>query len=309
MPTSASSLHGLYSALFTPYDQAGRINFDMLRAMIRFQLAKGLDGFFLTGTTGEGLLLTTDERIELVEHVCEFCRSEQGLSPKTPTLIAHVGHPDSRTAAMLARRSAEAGVDWVGSIGTVFYGQSFSALMRHYSIIAEATDLPFLIYSFQTEIDIRRDVELFSIPQVQAIKYTGSDFFSVQQLAANLPRKISLISGMDEMFVAGQAMGFDGGIGSTYNFMPDRFVEMLRHCRANDFHSARQVQYEVNRVIAYFCQYDNWSYRKAFMRYIGQDCGPHRGPFAPLSGAEYSEFARGLDKLGLLEPNAAAEYQ
>ena len=303
---SAAELNGLYSALFTPFDADNEIDFDALASLIRFQLKSGLSGFFVCGTTGEGLLLSNEERIELVRFVVEFCKTDEVARLHDSRVIAHVGHPSSAVAADLAREAAQAGADWIGAIGPVFYGNSFEGTVRHYSQIAQATELPFMIYAFQSAIDPERDVRLFEIPNVAGVKYTGADFFSMQQLARRLDRKIALISGMDELFVAGQSMGFQAGIGSTYNFMPEKFVEILRLCRANDFHAARGIQARLNQVIDYFCQFENWSFRKAFMRYIGLDCGPCRPPFEPVSAEQYLEFEQGLDELGILEKNSAS---
>lgn len=298
---SAEALTGLYSALFTPYDSQNKIDFEMARSLMRFQVSRGLSGFFVCGTTGEGLLLSFDERVEMVRCAVDFCQNDEQARKAGVKVMAHVGHPSSDVAADLARESARAGADWIGAIGPVFYGNSFEATCRHYTKIASASELPFMIYAFQSDIKAERDVRLFEIPNVAGMKYTGSDFFSVQQLARRVGRKIALISGMDEMFVAGQTMGFQAGIGSTYNFMPEKFVKMLEHCRENNFASANDIQRDVNRVIDYFCQFENWSYRKAFMRYVGFDCGAHRSPYEPITEQQYQEFARGLDEIGVLE--------
>lgn len=306
--TAARNLNGLYAALYTPFDRRNRIDFDRVESLIRFQVARGLNGFFVAGTTGEGLLLSFDERVELVRFVAGLCRHDEDLQAADLQVIAHVGHPSSETAARLAVAAADAGVDWIGSIGPVFYGNSFEATRRHYQCIARATDLPFMIYALQSDLQPDRDCQLFDIPNVAAMKYTGADFFSLQQLAQRVDRDIAWISGMDELFIAGQAMGCQAGIGSTYNFMPEKFVQMLELCRQNDFHAARDVQQKVNKVIDYFCSFENWSYRKAFMRYIGLDCGPCRPPYQPLDENEYLSFAEGLEGLGVLARDQAADW-
>lgn len=305
---SARNLNGLYAALFTPFTESGEIDFDRLDSLLHFQLCQGLSGFFVSGTTGEGLLLEFDERVELIRFVVDRCRNADQYKGFEATVIAHVGHPSSDTAARLARESANAGADWIGSIGPVFYGNTFEGTKRHYECIAEATDLPFMIYSLQSTIIPDRDQELFSIANVAGIKYTGSDFFALQQLASRIERDVALISGMDELFVAGQAMGCQAGIGSTYNFMPGKFAQMQASCRDNDFHQAMKIQQEVNRVIDYFVRFENWTYRKAFMRYIGLDCGSCRQPFGPISQDQYESFAKGLDALQVLERDSASSF-
>ena len=304
---AARELDGVYSALFTPLNENDQIDFDKVEALLRYQVEGGLSGFFVCGTTGEGLLLSFDERVELVRFVVDRLKNDPVLKNSNAKVIAHVGHPNSETAGKLAARAADAGADWIGSIGPVFYGGTFESMKRHYSTIARATELPFMIYSFESRIIPERDTQLFDIPNVAGIKYTGTDFFSLQQLARRVDHTVAWISGADELFVAGQAMGCQAGIGSTYNFMPDKFARMQKLCRANDFHAAMEIQKDINKVIDYFCSFENWSFRKAFMRYIGLDCGHCRPPYARLTESEYEDFAKGLDEVGVLERDSATQ--
>ncbi len=287
-------LRGPCSAIFTPFDHANRVNHEMLDKMVDFQLQHGLQGFFVAGTTGEGLLLSADERTEVVRQVVERTAGRGAV-------IAHVGHPSTDVAANLARSAAEAGADWIASTGPILYGQSFDGTLRHYRQIATATDLPFLIYSYGAEIQWQRDLELFQLPNVCGMKYTGPNFFSVQQLARRLDRPAAFLSGFDEQFVAALSFGFQGGIGSTYNFAPGWYAGIWQHYRAGNIGEAARLQSDINQVTDLMIQYENWSYRKAIMRYIGFDCGSCRAPFAPLSDSEYAAFASRLDELGVLQ--------
>ena len=277
-------------------DQSGNVNFEMLEAIADFQIGNGLNGFFVCGTTGEGLLLSEDERNEIVDRLVKHVNGRVAV-------VAHVGHPSTDVATRLAKASADRGADWIASIPPVFYGQSRESAVRHYQQIAQATDLPFMVYSIGQEIDPTADLELFEIPNVSGMKYTGANFFSVQQLARNLKPGTSLLSGFDEQFVAGQSFGFDGGIGSTYNFAPGYYADIFRSYHGGNIEQAASLQEKINRVTHLMIQYENWSYRKAIMRYIGYDCGACRAPYAPISENEYQQFAEKLDALGVLQRN------
>ncbi len=289
-------LQGPLSALFTPFDGSNRVNHDMLGQLVDFQLQRGIRGFFVAGTTGEGLLLTDDERIDVIRSVVQ-------RSAGRAAVIAHVGHPSTDVATALARAAAAAGVDWIAAVGPIWYGQSFQGTLRHYRQIAAATELPFMIYSFGHEIQWQRDRALFDIPNVCGMKYTGSNFFSVQQLARRLDRPTALLSGFDEQFVAALSFGFQGGIGSTFNFAPEHYAGIFENYRAGNIAAAARLQSAVNTVTDLMLQYENWSYRKAIMRYIGFDCGPCRAPYAPLRESEYQALADQLDQLGVLQPH------
>ena len=288
------NMRGPHAAIFTPMDQNGEVNFEMIESIVEFQLAGGLNGFFVSGSTGEGLLLSEQERTAVLRTVVE-------VNAGRGNVIAHVGHPSTDVAARLAVAAAEVGADWIASIGPVYHGTSFEGAIRHYSQIATATDLPFMVYSIGQEIVPDRDVAFFEIPNVCGLKYTGANVFSVQQLLRQIDRPIAVMGGFDEQFVACLSFGFSGGIGSTYNFAPKFYAEIYRLYHAGRIEEAAKLQAEINKVTYLMAQYENWSYRKAIMKYIGFDCGAYRAPYAPLSDADYEEFARKLDELGVLE--------
>jgi N-acetylneuraminate lyase len=133
------------------------------------------------------------------------------------------------------------------------------------------------------------------------MKYTGANFYSVQQLVRFVDRPIVLMSGFDEQFVAGQSFGFQGAIGSTLNFAPRHYADIYRLYHDGKIAEAAGIQAEINKVTYLMASYENWSYRKAIMRYIGFDCGSCRPPYAPLSEQEYDHFARKLDELNVLK--------
>jgi N-acetylneuraminate lyase len=294
-----SEMHGVFSAIFTPYDASGQIDLDMLRQIAEFQLQGGLRGFFVTGSTGECLLLDYRERLAVIRHLVQ-------VTGDRATIIAHVGHPSTDYAVRLARDAAGAGANWIASVAPIYYGTTFQGALRHYRAISEATDLPFMLYSLGEQVDPLRDAAFFELPNVCGMKYTGANFFSVQQLVRNVHRPVALMSGFDEQFVAGQCFGFHGGIGSTYNFAPRYYADIYRHFQAGEIARASALQAEINQVTQLMVQYENWSYRKAIMKYIGLDCGWYRAPYAPLSEQEFADFAARLDELGVLRRGEAA---
>ncbi len=290
-------MKGVYSAIFTPYDASGAVNYDMLGAIARYQLEQGLKGFFVTGSTGESLLLDYEERLSVIRYLVETWGHQA-------TIIAHVGHPSTDFAVRLAKDSAACGADWIASVAPIYYGTTFDGAMRHYGAISNATDLPFMMYSLGGIIEPQRDVAFFDLPNVAGLKYTGANFFSVQQLMRQTDRKVACLSGFDEQFVAGQSFGFQGGIGSTYNFAPGHYAAIYRHYQAGEIAEASRLQAEINQVTQLMIQYENWTYRKSIMRYIGLDCGPYRAPYGPISEQEYEAFATQLDQLGVLQRDA-----
>lgn len=288
-------MEGAFSALLTPYAPDNRVNEEMIGRLIEHQLANGIRGFYVTGSSGEGILLTSDERRQVVEAAIRYNRGRGKV-------VVHVGHPSTDEACRLARHAAKAGADWISSVGPIYFAQSPEGMYRHYKAISEATDLPFMIYAFRSAIDLARDVRLFGLKNVKGMKYTGCDFFAVQTLKAAVDKPALFFSGADEMMVAGQAMGcFAGGIGTTYNVIPRHFAEIFRLARAGDYAAATRLQEEANSLIRLAVRSENLSTFKAMAKYIGFDCGWFRAPYAPLSEDEYAALCREIDALGFVQ--------
>jgi len=289
-------MKGAYSALFTPYTKDNRINTEMVGRMVEHQLAGGLRGFFVAGSTGEGLLLTLEERKVLLEAAVKANRGRGKV-------IAHVGAVRTEDSVALARHAADTGADWVSSVPPVYFAQTFEGTLYHYRQIAEATDLPFMVYAFNTTVEPERDAQLFKIRNLTGMKFTNSNYYSIQQLQLKLDAPALFLSGKDELMVAALAMGgFQGGIGTTYNLLPGHFAEICRRVLdANDVAAARPLQAEANAVIALMLKYGNMSYAKLMMRFIGLDCGTCRGPFPPVSEEQYARLAEELRAQGILK--------
>lgn len=289
---------GAYAALFTPYDAQGRVNPEMIAKIIDYGLANGLNGFYLTGTTGEWWLLSLEERKLVMESAVRAARGRCKL-------IAHVGANRTDDAVVLARHAAKVGIDWISSITPQLYRTSFDAAYYHYKTIAAATDLPFLVYSMGSALVPERDVRLFDLPNVKGIKYTGRDYFAAQCLKRRLGKETIWFAGCDEQLLCGLALGnvFSGGIGTTYNIIPRHFADICRLAAKGDFRAAAKVQDEANRVVELMIESDNWSYRKAMMKFIGLDCGWFRRPFEPLTAAQYRAYARRFAALGVVKAN------
>ena len=166
-----AGMAGAHAAMFTPFDDKGHVNGEAIDALIERGIAHGLKGFYLTGSTGEGLLLTPEERIYVYDRAV---RAAKGRAK----LIAQVGCVRTEDSVHLAKAAAKAGVDWISSVAPIYFGQNFPSTMRHYKAISEATDLPFLIYAFNSTLVPERDVRLFDLKNVKGIKYTGMDFYA-----------------------------------------------------------------------------------------------------------------------------------
>jgi N-acetylneuraminate lyase len=288
-------LKGVFSAMFTPYDKEGRVNVAMIEQIVEFHLQAGLAGFYVTGSTGESFLLSESERKLVVESVVKFNRGRGKI-------IAHVGHISTDTAVELARHAAQCGVDALSAVGPVYFGPTFDHAYRHYHDIAGAADLPFIIYSLGRDLVPDQDVKFFNIKNAVGMKYTGMNFFAMQQLMKKIDKPHIFFSGADELFLAALPFGVSGSIGTSQNFAPSHFATIYRLFNEGKIEEARKIQSEINNVIEVMLIDSERSYQKAVMRYVGFDSGNFRKPFKPLTEAEYQDFAKKLEKLNVLRP-------
>ncbi|MBQ8320003.1 MAG: N-acetylneuraminate lyase [Clostridia bacterium] len=265
---------GIFPALLTPFDQNGKINEVQLKKLVRFNLEKGAKGFYVCGSTAEAFLLSTEERKQVMEIVKE--------NAPTATLIAHVGSVDERVAVELGKYAKELGYHAVSSVAPFYYKFSFEEIKNYYFRVADASQLPMLVYHFPAFSGVNMGVKEISQflldDRFIGIKYTSNDFFTMERCKTAFPNKL-VYNGYDEMFLAGLSMGADGGIGSTYNFMTDKFVKIQKLFKENKIAEAQTLQQEVNGIIAVLCSIGVMRAEKEVLNQLGFDFGICRKPF------------------------------
>jgi len=284
---------GVYSALFTAYDDQGNVSPDRIRRLIDFQVDRGLRGAFITGSTGEGLLLTDEERKKVAETAVAALKG-RGLS------IVHVGHTSTQAAVELARHAESIGADMVSSVPPIYYPVGPEGVLLHYRRIAEGVRLPVLVYNIPATTGVTFSDELwlklFEIPNVAGMKYTGSDLFYMRNILELLGPRALVLSGSDEMFLPALVMGCDGSIGTTQNVAPEWFVRIRESFLAGDVETAQRLQFEVNRFIKFWLGHGRMAAIKAAAATRGLPVGGVRPPLPPGTPedlAAVEQFARG----------------
>lgn len=287
---------GIFTALLTPFDKQDRVNEAVLRRLVRHNLALGVRGFYVCGSTAEAFMLSTEERARVMEIVRE--------EAPTATLIAHIGSIDERVATALARRARELSYDMVSSVAPFYYKFSFPEIREYYFRVQAAAELPMLVYHFPAFSGVNMGIsemgQFLSDDRFAGIKYTSNDFFTMEQCKSTFPDKL-VYNGFDEMFLCGLSMGADGGIGSTYNFMADKFVQIESLFQKNRIAEAQALQQEANRIIAILCRVGVMAAEKEVLCQLGMDFGVCRHPFGEptaeqkaLIAREIIPFVRGL---------------
>ena len=156
-------------------------------------------------------------------------------------------------------------------------------------------NIPMLVYHFPAFSGVSMGVEEMSkfldCDRFLGIKYTSNDFFMLEQCKTAFPEKI-VYNGYDEMFLAGLSMGADGGVGSTYNFMADKFVKIRELFAQNRIQEAQQIQKEANRIITLLCKIGVMQAEKEVLNQLGFDFGCCRKPFGVPTEEEKELIAK-----------------
>ena len=270
---------GVFSALLTPYTADGKINGGSVKKIVDMNLSKGINGFYVGGSTGEGMLLTVEERKELFKYAAQ---SNAGRG----TMIAHVGTINTDHAIEMAKYAEDCGYDAISAVAPFYYGFSYEAIKGYYNDIANSVDIPMIMYNFPNasgfKFDKERAEDMFQNKKFIGIKHTTADLFALQQFKTMECNPL-VYNGFDEMLVAGLSMGADGGIGSTYNFMPQKYVDMLRLFNEGNIKEAQKIQYEANEIIALLIKYGVFAMEKALLEEMGIEMNGCRKPFTALS--------------------------
>ncbi len=294
----AHALAGVFSALITPFKPDGSLNLDMLGPLAEFELAQGLHGFYVGGSTGEAFLQTAEERKTVLR---TFANAVNGRAK----LIAHVGAISTDEAINIAGAAADAGYDAVSAIPPFYYDFSAAEVLAHYRALADATPLPLIVYNFPAKsarpLSTADLLALLDHPKIIGVKHTSQNLYQLERLKTAAPGAV-IYNGFDEMFVGGVAMGADGGIGTTYNVMGQLFVEIYRAMQSDDLAQARALQTRANAVIDVLIDVGVFPGTKAILKGLGVDCGECRRPFAQLTPAQQAK----VDQLVATQPWAVS---
>jgi len=288
---TTEKFHGIFPAFMTAFAEDD-IDREKIRQHAKNLKSAGVHGLYTGGSSGEMVLCSVKERMDLLETVME---ETDGL-----TIIAHIGALSTRDSLQLASHAARSGADAVSSVTPLYYKYSFAEIKQYYQRLCEAAGIPLIIYNIPalsgSTLNFDQLSELLSLPGVGGMKFTSSDFFLLNRLVDAFPDKV-FYNGSDEMLLSGLSAGAHGGIGTTYNFMPGQILSIYRLFREGKLEEARQAQTLANRVIAGILKYGAVPASKQMIAFGGLDYGICREPFLPLSEEAITDLYENAWKL------------
>ena len=282
-------IKGLIDAPFTPFYSNGEVNYEPIERYAAMLKNNGLKGVFINGSSGEGYMLTEEERMKLAE-------AWMKAAPSDFKVIVHVGSTCVKTSRRLAEHAQKIGAFGIGAMETPFpkVGRIEELVKYCEEIAAGAPQLPFYYYhipafngAYLPMVELLKAVD-GRIPNFAGIKYTYESLYEYNQCRLYANGKFDMLHGQDETILPCLAMGgAQGGIGGTTNYNGRCLTGILKAWEEGNIEEARELQNFGQEVINVICHYrGNIVGGKRIMKLIGLDLGPNRTPFQNITDDE-----------------------
>ena len=291
---------GLIDAPFTPFHENGEVNLEPIGAYAAMLAKNGLKGVFINGSSGEGYMLTEEERMQLAERWME-------VAPKDFKVIMHVGSCCVKASRMLAAHAQKIGAWGIGAMAPPFpkIGRIEELVEYCEEIASGAPGLPFYYYhipafngAFLPMVELLKAVD-GRIPNFAGIKYTFESIYEYNQCRLYKDGKFDMLHGQDETILPSLAMGgAQGGIGGTTNYNGRCLTGIIEAWKAGDIDKARKLQNFAQEVINVICHYrGNIVGGKRIMKLMGLDLGKNRTPFQNMTDEEEARMKAELEAI------------
>lgn len=288
----APTFQGAFTALITPF-RDGDIDEPALRNLVEFQIAGGIAGLVPCGTTGEAATMTEAERQQVIEIVIE---QAAGRVP----VIAGTGGNDTRRTIDATRHAHAAGADGALVVVPYYNKPTQAGLYAHYAAIAEATDLPVMLYNVPGRTGINMSSEttlrLAEIPTIAGIKEACGSLDQVSELITGAPDGFAVLSGDDSLTLPMMSLGARGVISVAGNIVPGAMSRLASHCQRGQYAQARELHHELFDLMRAMFIDNNPTAVKTAASILGLCSGELRLPLTPMDATQRDRVADAIGR-------------
>lgn len=293
---------GLIAAPFTPMDKNGEVEYDQISAYYDFLEKNKVVGAFINGSTGEGVSLSQKERMKQVE-----AWTAKSKVQKTVKVINLVGGTPYKECIENALHSAESGIDAIALLAPYYFKPAGAKQLAEFcAVVAESVPqmpvyfyhIPVLSGCYVSMYDFLQEADSM-IPNLAGIKYTHEDFMDFLSCINFKDGKYEMLWGRDENLLSALVLGTRSGVGSTYNYAAPLYYQLIEAFDNGDFVTARKMQQMSIDMIRLLGKYGGIATGKAYMKYVGMDCGQFRLPIMNMSSNDYEKFKEDVRSLNM----------
>jgi 4-hydroxy-tetrahydrodipicolinate synthase len=283
------------TAMITPFTETGQVDYEKVWRLARHLTDHGSDGLVVTGTTGESPTLAADEKIAIYRTVVE------SVTGRDVRVIAGTGTYDTAESVQLSRRAADAGVHGLLAVTPYYSRPSQEGLIAHFAAIADATDLPVMLYNIPGRTARRIDVEtlrkLSDHPRIRAVKDAVMDIDFTSQTCHDVP-DLAVYSGQDSYTWPMMAVGAIGVVSVISHLAGDAVAAMVRAAAAGDIARARDLHQQL-LPLAFACFVEpNPAPVKAALNSLWEPVGVPRLPLLAASESTVAAIKEALGAVG-----------
>lgn len=283
-------------AIVTPMNPDGSVNYERYRELVEWQIQNGTDAIISCGTTGESSTLDHEEHIEVMRAALE---QAAGRVP----VISGTGSNDTRYCIELSLEAQRLGADALLLVSPYYNKTSQRGLIAHYTAIADAVELPIILYNVpsRTGVDIKPETiaRLAAHPRIVAVKEANGNISAAAQVAALCD--IDIYSGNDDQIVPLLSLGSKGVISVLSNILPQQTHDICAKWFAGDVAGSRALQLELLELAnALFSDVNPIPVKEA-MNLMGMQVGDCRLPLLGMDEAGRGKLAAVLTKYGLMK--------
>lgn len=290
-----NKFRGVFCALNAIYDENDNIDESKIKELVNVYKSLGVKGVYACGSTGEGFLLSMEERKQVAKAVKEAAGDDF-------TVIVHIGCASTKESIELAKHAESIGADAISAVPCVYYHLPAESVKLHWESIVDATDVPFIIYNIPqlTGFDLSPAMlaELAKNEKIIGVKNSAEPVYLMERYRQAAGEDFIIFNGSDEQFVGGRLMGADAGIGGTYGCMPELFVALDKLVNENKIEEAKALQFKINECIfdLLSCKSLYGAAKQVISMRFGIDCGQPRNPFLPVTPEEAKPIADKINK-------------
>ncbi|MFJ7726438.1 4-hydroxy-tetrahydrodipicolinate synthase [Neobacillus sp. NPDC097160] len=271
------------TAMVTPFDQNGEVDFDATKELVNYLIANGSDGLVVAGTTGESPTLTNEEKVALFKYVVEV------VDGRVP-VIAGTGSNNTRASISLTKQAEEAGVDGIMLVVPYYNKPSQEGLFQHFKAISESTILPVMLYNIPGRSVINMSVDtivrLSMIDNIVAIKEASGNLDAMAEIISQTPDDFSLYSGDDGLTLPVLAIGGAGVISVASHVIGNEMQEMVNSFKNGHLKDAASAHRSLLPIMKALFAAPNPTPVKAALNMAGINVGGVRLPMVPLTIGE-----------------------
>ena len=292
-------LYGVVVATVTPLSGDGKLNVEGLNKLTHFLIDKGVHGLFPCGSTGEGVLLSKEER----KKVAEWTVKE--ASSKVPVVI-HTGSVNLEEAVELTAHARDIGADGAALVPPYYFTVDDQTIFQFYSLVLEKVPaFPLYIYNIPPNVKNALSPKVVSqlqpkYPNIVGIKDSSMDFMNFIAFKQAVPEDFCVLMGNDAQIYASLLMGARGAVAATSTAFPEPVVQIYESLKEGNRDKALKAQEVVIKMRAILRSYPPISAYKKACEFRGIQAGPPRLPLRPLTPEEEKKLRGELEGLGLL---------